>query len=442
MQEKAQVFALEDNAAVRSRLTHSLEVAHIGRYLTQEVLEKAKDSNLKRIGIKNDDDAEAATTIVEVACMLHDIGNPPFGHFGEKVIRHWFENNKKEFQKPLMSGSVDTNKELEFTKLYQDFSQFDGNPQGFRIVSKLQWNHDENGLNLTASQLASLLKYDCSPEGIDCKAPSKKKAGYFFSDEHVIASVWDRLKMKHIRHPLSYLMEAADDLAYCLSDIEDGLEKGLLTGLNIYNELASSGSSIIKEISKELSYTNSIKENKLHDLQTFLKIRTKVINSLVSILSDRFIDNIPSIIKNSTSSLVELSYESKEVLSVFRTLANRHLYNSRAVRENEIIANRVITGLLDAFKPLLICDKDRFNDIRSLNSEDKKGNSISVEQALYKQFSSKYIRVYDSDTNNESNRDITPCVREWMARAHLIIDQISGMTDGHALKRFRLICSP
>lgn len=446
LQEKAQVFSLEDNAAVRSRLTHSIEVSHIGRYLTRTVIEKYPDL-LPKIGIKDKKDEAAAITIVETSCLLHDIGNPPFGHFGEKVIKHWFEDNKDTFQNAIgideFSGKE---RKEEFEKFYEDLTSFDGNPQGFRIVSKLQWNHDENGLNLTASQLASLLKYDCSPGGKSADLPSKKKAGYFYMDQHVVEEVWRKLDMNEMRHPLSYLMEAADDLAYCMSDIEDGIEKGLIRGHEIHQSIEKSKSQTLKDIYKKISdehesFNKNNDNKKLQDLQIFLRLKTNTTNALVEILSAKFAESINAITINSTKSLVESSPEASETLDTFRELAKRHLYNSRLVRENEIIANRVITGLLGKFKCLLDCSRSRFESIKNMESEDGNGRSISVEQSIYMQLASKYLKVYEKDLHDAKfikDEDI----REWLARAHLIIDHISGMTDKFALQKFRLTCAP
>lgn len=443
MQEKAQVFSLEDNAAVRSRLTHSLEVAHIGRYLARSVIAKAGDS-LKYIGILDEYSEEAAVTIVEVACLLHDIGNPPFGHFGEKVIKHWFENNRNEFKSVLNVAvdEVENPKSIEFDKFYRDFIFFDGNPQGFRIVSKLQWNHDENGLNLTVSQLASLLKYDCSPSDVGETGSSKKKAGYFYVDEHVIKSIWYQIGGDMIRHPLSYLMEAADDIAYCLSDIEDGIEKGLITGIDIDKAINESSSKLLKSIYEEAGkFDASADDRKLCDHQVYLQIKTRVTNKLVNLLSDKYIENVENISKESTNSLVDMTQDAKIALGVFRELAGKHLYNSRVVRENEIIANRVITGLLDGFKPLLLCNKKRFEHIKNMNSKDSENKSISVEQSMYRQLATKFIKVYEQDLQKTDVIDDEE-IKEWILRAHLVVDHISGMTDKFALAKFRLVCAP
>ncbi len=140
-------FPLEDNAAVRTRLTHSLEVAHVGRFLATSVIQRVSEKGLiASWGLDLTDFKHAFVVTVEVACLLHDIGNPPFGHFGEAAIAKWF-----------------TKMQCEKNSYFNDFTGFDGNPQGFRIVTKLNGSDGLTGMNLTLSQLASTLKYPSTP---------------------------------------------------------------------------------------------------------------------------------------------------------------------------------------------------------------------------------------------------------------------------------------
>ena len=219
LQMKAQVFPLEDNAAVRSRLTHSLEVSDIGRSIARKLTMSKLDQFL------NPELSTAFVDIVETACLMHDIGNPPFGHFGEEALQRWFRGRGAE------SYKRSTQREDWETILSQnaaDFLHFDGNPQGFRIVSQLQYGL-RPGMNLTFTQFFAGIKYPRSAREVDKNNPFKKKAGYFATEEDLVATMRDALKIEDgCRHPLSYIMEAADDIAYCMSDLEDGFEKGLI----------------------------------------------------------------------------------------------------------------------------------------------------------------------------------------------------------------------
>lgn len=169
LQQKAQVFPLEANASVRSRLTHSIEVAHIGCYIAQEILYKIQ-KEYKVEGL----DFEKMTSFVntvETACLLHDIGNPPFGHLGEAAIRQWFKKQIDNYKNNLGQCMF---KELSSNINNLDLHKFDGNPQGFRLIRLLSGN-DEFGLNLTCSLLLSTVKY---PYTID-KIQNNEKIGIF-----------------------------------------------------------------------------------------------------------------------------------------------------------------------------------------------------------------------------------------------------------------------
>jgi dGTPase len=229
LQQKAQVFSLEPNAAVRSRLTHSLEVAQMGRYIADQIVVKLKESKLA-----DENECAAIVSFVETACLMHDIGNPPFGHFGEAAIQEWFrtygknlviESCGKNLSEPVEIASEKAEKTIA------DFIEFDGNPQGLRIVTKLQRNADEYGLNLTKTTLASYLKYirSSNEEKGNGDQPFIKKCCYFQTESDLVNDIWKEFKyLKPQRFPLAYIMEAADDLAYCISDLEDSIEKGLI----------------------------------------------------------------------------------------------------------------------------------------------------------------------------------------------------------------------
>lgn len=426
LQEKAQVFSLEDDAAVRTRLTHSLEVAHIGMHLMREILRKGAGKFFNH-GETKEDGKEAAILFVETACLLHDIGNPPFGHFGERVIRHWFLERKEEFLENLNLSNKGTKK---FLKFYKDFELFDGNPQGFRIVSKLQWNHDENGLNLTATQLASLLKYTGTSSDTD---HPKKKFGCFQVDFNKLSAVWALLGMEEgQRHVLSYVMEASDDMAYCLSDIEDGIEKGIISMADVLS--GSDKPRELEDLLKSICKGKNPGKDRLEDLQMFLKIKTQVTNILYDRLSDAFIKEKDSFFEGFCDPLIKVDEESRLLLSFFRNVSETHLYNSRLVKENEIKANKILRGVLDAFLPLLKCSRERFDAVMRGEHRDRQGSDISIEHALFLQLGKKFVQVYINDRNENDDP-----VYEWIVRAHMVVDQLSGMTDKYALAQFKLL---
>ena len=226
LQQKTQVFPLERNAAVRSRLTHSLEVQQVGRFIVQRIFANLSFEQQKDYGLT--DLERPLESLVEMACLMHDIGNPPFGHFGEAAINHWFNTNLTSVT-PERCREPNTGIGVIFKHLAQDICNFEGNAQGIRIIHSLQT------LNLTYSQSAGILKYT-RPAGLDVKdIPQNKnylmkKVGYYYSEKAFIEALQNELTIEpYCRHPASYIMEAADDISYCLADIEDAVEKGIIT---------------------------------------------------------------------------------------------------------------------------------------------------------------------------------------------------------------------
>jgi len=227
LQQKTQVFPFESNSAVRSRLTHSLEVQQVGRYISKLIIKELKDSYPD---ISNY--SEGFVSAVEVACLLHDIGNPPFGHFGEEAINLWTAGFLTEEIKRRFSSE-------EKCDIYvKDLCNFEGNAQGLRILHQLQ------SLNLTYTQLACLIKYTRPAfEEKPCKDENKykyrkKKPGYYFSELEIYKKIKQDLSINSgCRFPLVYIMEAADDISYCIADIDDAIDKGIISYQKVDSEI-------------------------------------------------------------------------------------------------------------------------------------------------------------------------------------------------------------
>lgn len=374
LQQKTQVFPLEFNASVRSRLTHSLEVSQIGRYLSQEIL-KQHDN----IGY---DEKTAFTNIVETACLLHDIGNPPFGHFGEHAIQEWAI--KKD--------------------VCEDLANFDGNPQGLRIISRLQGT-DGFGLNLTATQILSTIKY---PKTI-ANESDYKKTGIFCSEKdkyeeccHLVG--WDKWK----RFPLVYLMEAADDIAYSLSDLEDGLEKKILK----------------KHALQELIDTVGIKDN--GSLHWFVEFKTKIINQAVRIAAETFNRELPRIIAGEKIQLLPEDSAIKNTLDSVCKITAENVYRFHEVEEIELAGYSIISGLMDHYDKLLTVGLDDFKEICTGNKV--KGGRFDIHSRLFRRLPGTHIDNYNRQSSTSD---------ETTARHQLIVDYICGMTDDFALTTYQ-----
>ena len=232
LQDKTQVFPLDKSDYIRTRLTHSLEVSSFARSLGQNVGEKIirekKDTSFT-MQMKED-----ICAVLQCAGLLHDIGNPPFGHFGETVIQDWFKENL-----PLISFNGKTLTDVLSDQMQNDFYHFEGNTQALRVVSKLHFLVDENGMNLTKALLGTIIKYPVSSVEIDKKSGDirTKKMGYFYADRNTFDNIQSSLSTNGKRHPLAFLLEAADDIAYKTADIEDALKKGCISYSLLVNEL-------------------------------------------------------------------------------------------------------------------------------------------------------------------------------------------------------------
>ncbi len=220
LQDKAQVFPLDPSDAVRTRLTHSLEVSTLARDLASRAV---REVVVKCLG-SADESSLGTIPIVAATCgLVHDLGNPPFGHAGELAVREWIEkllNNCPEIGTALST---------EVSSLTADLRQFDGNAQGLRIVSTSRLLKDNLGLNFTAATLLSACKYIGSSEQTGQNGWHEfAKVGYFFSEKAVVDAARAAVGFGAFKHPIAFLVEAADDIAYCTSDIEDGVRKRVL----------------------------------------------------------------------------------------------------------------------------------------------------------------------------------------------------------------------
>ena len=236
LQDKTQVFPLDKSDFIRTRLTHSLEVSSFGKSLGQnisrKILQEVKDPDFKP------EYQGYICDILQCAGLLHDIGNPPFGHFGETVIREWFRAHMGRLQlqgRPL--------KELLTEQMQADFYEFEGNTQALRLVSKLHYLVDEHGMNLTQALLGTIIKYPVSSLEIDRESGDirTKKMGYFYAEQDLFQQIQQTLGTAGYRHPLAFVLEAADDIAYKTADVEDAFKKGCITYRQLVAELRACG---------------------------------------------------------------------------------------------------------------------------------------------------------------------------------------------------------
>jgi dGTPase len=449
LQQKAQVFSLEANAAVRSRLTHSIEVAQIGRFIADQIVETL----LQRDDLDSEQ-ARAFVTFVEVACLMHDLGNPPFGHFGEAAIADWF----RSVGPTVLTNAAKRNglhlKTMEKENVLADFVEFDGNCQGLRIAALLQWNGDPHGLNLTYTSMASYLKYLRAPlfnAPREVKAlPFQKKAGFFSTEQQLVEKIWAHFGVNPKtprRFPLAYVMEAADDIAYCISDLEDAIEKELLKSDQIFQDLRGewqkkypepSEGTLENEITKIFDVAAS--PNTL-SIARFTNFRTRLSRVLSEAASAEYCARHASILSGATDSLISASTAGGAVLEMLKEYCRSKVYRHHSIERKELAGLTAVRGLLDHFRCLLECSRERFEAALDQKTKDTTDAPILVERKLLSLFPERHVLAYRHSVGSLeaglSNR--AKELREWNLRAHLVTDFVSGMTDDFALWSFQML---
>ena len=344
LQDKVQVFPLEPHDAVRTRLTHSLEVSSVARGLatatSKWLLEKGKIDT----GMDRQIEAIAAT-----CGLIHDLGNPPFGHSGEDAIREWF---RKRFGVSGLQDKLGGNEHLA-----KDFLLFEGNAQTLRIVAKLQVLADFHGLNLTFGTLSANCKYTASSIEADDKHAdhARHKPGYFASEVNLIETIRRETGTGDARNPITFLVEAADDIVYSVADIEDGIKKGILTWAKLEEELRAD-KRITALVGELLSRKDTILKAGRDAVPTDLPddvhgtaFRTAAIGVLIKGTLAAFQQNYESIMAGAfTNELVTVGAIA-DLVELFKRIGRQHIYCTPSNLKLELMGRRIIHDLLDMF---------------------------------------------------------------------------------------------
>lgn len=388
LQDKTQVHSLPESDYVRNRLTHSLEVSSVGRSLGAQVGETVLQRHGDGLG--NITAAEFGH-IVAAACIGHDIGNPPFGHFGEATIQHWFRSGPgAELIAPLSEQQR------------RDFLHFEGNAQGFRVMTRLQNWRDAGGLRLTCATLATFMKY---PFGSLAADPAKGKFGHFAAetalfDEMVETVGLSRLgEDRYARHPLTYLVEAADDICYSVIDIEDGFKLGRITFAEAEERLHS----LLRRLPPRYKEIDD-------ETWKIAYLRAKVIGDLIDQAVDVFCDSEAAILQGSfTGDLLGQSAIAPHLAEIAAFTRSR-IFQTRERFQTEVMGGEILTSLLAAF-----CDAHlALEKMRDMNVISPRQHALL---RLMPRLPPPTTERYD-----------------WLLS---VTDFVSGMTDSYALKQFQ-----
>lgn len=412
LQDKAQVFPLDNSDFIRTRLTHSMEVSALGRSIGASVENELIN---KKSYLFNEKHRGKLGPILSTVGLLHDLGNPPFGHFGESVIQKFF--------KDWFSNGY--GKELTIEEK-EDFMNFEGNAQSFRLAHKLQYLIDENGFNLTFATLSSLLKYPrSSTEGNQKNGTaSYKKFGYFQAEKRSFEIIREFTGTGNFRHPLAFLLEAADDIAYSAADIEDGLKKNAIS-FNVIRETLGKFLDFSNEKEKELfekldQYYTDVHSNYEDKAEIAVqRFRISAQGFMIKSVVRAFNERQRQILDGTFDEDIVLASDARNLRLAFKHLANNHIFKDKSIILKELIGQQVITGLLELFVEA-VTSSNRFKP------NTKEGKLYSLISPNYRFISENF--PYKKDENgNVSLYD----------RLLLVTDFICGMTDSYAFELYQ-----
>ena len=340
LNRKTQVHPLTQNDAIHTRLTHSLEVSCVGRSLGMLAAEKLKDDLPPWVSPAD------VGAIIQAACLAHDIGNPPFGHAGEYAIREWF-------MQPEQAHLIE---KLGMTA-FSDLAQFEGNAQGLRILSRLEYHPDDGGMRLTYATLGAYLKYPWLARSMDAQhgIPSHKlaKFGCYHSEREILAEITEHLgliqtgEMAFCRHPLTYLPEAADDVCYALIDLEDGLLLGMLQ----YEKVEPLFLQLIGELGAPHEVLSDVPMR-----QKLAALRGRAMKRLVEVLTDAFVQHQHELLTGQLRGSL-LDYCPADVahgIEAAKNMARQQIFTHPEKARLELVASASLTVLLDHFMPLAL----------------------------------------------------------------------------------------
>lgn len=394
MQNKTQVFPLPGSIFVHNRLTHSLEVASVGMSLGNDVARVLKQHHPELAGTL----FEEIGTIVSTACLAHDMGNPPFGHSGEKAIQAYFREGGGQALQERISN-----------EFWNDLTHFEGNANTFRLLTHRFHGRREGGFVMTYSTLASIVKY---PHSSLC-AGKKGKFGFFCFEEEYFRRIADELGMirlsadgeplRYARHPLVYLVEAADDICYEIMDIEDAHKLRILS----FDETMKLLLGFFDEAHRQKIMQRITDEGITDNNEKVVYMRACAIGLLDSECARTFVENEQAILNGEfVGSLID--HVSPLVRDAYKHCTNvsfERIYNSKPVLDVELSGYKIMETLMGTLTEA----------------------AVSPEKFHSEQLRKRFSNQYDINSN------------DFETRIMAVIDFISGMTDIFALDIYQKI---
>ena len=391
LQNKTQVFPLPGSIFVHNRLTHSLEVACVGRSLGMLVAK-----GLRKKYNDSESDFEEIGSIVSAACLAHDLGNPPFGHSGENAIGTYFSEGQ---------GAVLKEKIEKEGGRWSDFTHFEGNANSIRLLMHQFAGRRKGGFVMTYSTLASIVKYPFSSEA----SGKKGKFGFFQPEENDFSKIAEELglcciqknPLQYVRHPLVFLVEAADDICYQIMDLEDAHKLRIIST----DKLKSFFLDFFPEERRKRVLETMMIVDDVNEQIAYL--RSGIIGLLLNECAQVFLENEEDILSGTFSkNLIDsISEQQRMAYEVCKDYSIAHIYRSKDVLDIELAGHRIITFLLDVLIKA-VC-------------EPEQGYSKLILRRIPEQYEVSAGSLY--------------------TRILAVLDFISGMTDVYALDLYRKI---
>ncbi len=425
LQDKTQVFPLDKSDFVRTRLTHSIEVSTIARQLGIMISQNTTDYRPKDI---ENDDAEGIASVLLCAGLLHDLGNPPFGHFGETVIGDWFHDHLDTIQ---YKGSS-----LRFwlsDQMVSDLEHFEGNAQALRILLKAKHNSE---INLSEAIISTLVKYptDSLSFNKDDADIKNHKLGYYASEQQAFQSISDHVGTRKadgsiLRHPLTYLLEAADDIAYATADLEDAFKKNLFTldefiafFKSFYTPEQAKTYRCPAHFSDELINhlcTQRIAESDTKAFKTWINYTRRW---LMYVIAFRFTLKYQEIMNGTYNGDLFAETHHSLTIEILKKAMGKFAFNSPSILKLELSAQTILSFLLEKFVQAVLYHDyaDKEHDFVPSKADKK---YITILSDNYKQ---DYVNARTGDESYDL-----------YLRLLMVTDYISGMTDSYARNLYR-----
>lgn len=421
LQDKTQVFPLDRSDFIRTRLTHSLEVSSFAKSLGQNIAASIRRETGDKTFLP--EYAQAICDILQCAGLIHDIGNPPFGHFGETAIQDWFKRNLSQIKyqtdskreaKPLT--------EVLNRQMAEDFYHFEGNAQALRVVSKLHFLVDEHGMNLTKALLSCIIKYPGSSLQADPESGNlrTKKMGYFYADRETFMEVVSSCETGEARHPLTYILEAADDIAYATADIEDAVKKNCLTFEQLVTELQEfrpdSQSDRYRDMVLWLrdkfdrAAARGYQRPDLYAVQNWV---VTMQGQMIGGATQGFIRNYRGIMEGTYTKDLTAGTDVKLLMEGLGDIAYRYVFVSKPILKLEIAAETIFNFLLDKL-------------VDAVLYYDTPRKQTAVQRKMVALISDNYKNVYSVYSKGKREEE------KIYLRLLLVTDFVCGMTDSYA----------